>query len=142
MRVLDVNLLIYAYSTAFAEHDRARQWIEEMLSGDSLVGLPWQTISAFVRILSNPNLPGERFSIIEIVAIVQEWIEQPNVRLLAPGERHWPAFRRVLLEGQVRGPMVSDAQLAALTMEYGGVLYTTDRDFSRFPGLRWANPLI
>ena len=142
MIVLDVNLLIYAYSSTFAEHERAREWVEDAFSADSLVGLPWQTISAFIRILTNPNLPGERFSTREIVEIVQEWIEQPNVRLLSPGEEHWSFFRQSLLEGQVRGPMATDAQLAALTIEHGGVLHTTDRDFSRFPGLRWVNPLL
>ena len=141
MIVLDVNLLIYAYSTTFPEHDRAREWVEDAFSGDSLVGLPWQTISAFICILTNPNLPGERFSTKEIVTIVDEWTEQPNVRLLSPGERHWSVFQQMLLDGQARGPMTTDAQLAALTVEYGGVLHTTDRDFSRFPGLRWVNPL-
>ena len=141
MIVLDVNLLIYAYSSAFPEHEQARKWVEDTFSGDSLIGLPWQTVSAFVRILSNPNLPWEKFSIKEILPIVQEWIEQPNIRMLSPGERHWPIFRQMLLDGQARGSMTTDAQLAALTIEYGGVLHTTDRDFSRFPSLRWINPL-
>ncbi len=74
--------------------------------------------------------------------MIQEWMELPNVRLLSPGERHWIVFQKMILEGQVRGKMITDAQLAALTMEYGGVLYTADRDFARFPGLRWVNPLI
>jgi predicted nucleic acid-binding protein len=72
---------------------------------------------------------------------LDEWIDQPNVRLLAPTENHWSYLRQMMTEGQARGPMVTDAQLAALTIEYGGVLHTTDRDFSRFPGLRWKNPL-
>jgi predicted nucleic acid-binding protein len=63
------------------------------------------------------------------------------VRVLSPGERHWAILQRVLLEGQIRGPMTTDAQLAALTIEYGGVLHTSDRDFARFPDLRWVNPL-
>lgn len=77
----------------------------------------------------------------EAVQIVQEWMELQRVRLLAPGERHWSLFRKMLIEGQVRGNDTTDAELAALTIEHGGVLYTTDRDFARFPGLRWANPL-
>jgi uncharacterized protein len=140
--VLDANLLIYAYRFSSPDHVRAREWVEGILSGDELIGLRWQTISAFARILTNPNLGGDRFSTAEIVSIIQEWIELPNVRLLSPGERHWSVFQRVLLEGQVRGPMITDAQLAALTIEYGGVLHTADRDFSRFHGLRWANPLV
>ena len=64
-----------------------------------------------------------------------------NVRLLSPGDDHWPLFRKMMVEGQAHGPLVSDAHLAALTMECGGILHTTDRDFTRFPGLRWTNPL-
>ena len=142
MIVLDANLLLYAYSTAAPEHRRARAWVEQVLSGGALVGLPWQSISAFIRILSNARLPGERFTVKELVEIVEGWVERPSVRLLAPGERHWALFQEMLLKGQARGPMTSDAELAALTIEYGGVLYTTDRDFARFPGLRWENPLV
>jgi len=75
------------------------------------------------------------------VALVNQWLIRPHVQTLAPGERHWTIYRQMLIEGQVRGPLTSDAQLAALTIEFGGVLYTTDRDFTRFPGLRWINPL-
>jgi predicted nucleic acid-binding protein len=72
---------------------------------------------------------------------VDQWLVQPNVRVLTPGDDHWLLLRRMIVEGQASGPLVSDAQLAALTIEYGGVLHTTDRDFARFPGLRWKNPL-
>lgn len=77
----------------------------------------------------------------EAVKIAQQWMELKQVRLLAPGERHWDLLRHILIEGHVRGPLTTDAELAALTIEHGGVLYTTDRDFARFPGLRWVNPL-
>jgi hypothetical protein len=140
--VLDANVLLYAYSPAFPEHGNARECVEELFSADALVGLPWQTISAFIRILTHPHLPGVRLPITKILEIVESWFAQANVRPLSPGERHWSLFQQMLLEGQARGPMTTDAQLAALTIESGGVLYTTDRDFSRFPGLRWKNPLI
>jgi len=142
MIVIDANLLLYAYSTAAPEHRRARGWVEEVFSGEALVGLPWLSVAAFIRVLSNANLHGERFTVIELVEIVERWIGSSNVRLLSPGERHRALFQEMLLKSQARGPMTTDAELAALTIEYGGVLYTTDRDFSRFPGLRWKNPLI
>ena len=143
MIILDANVLLYAYSPASPEHGRARECVEDLLSDDALVGLPWQTVSAFIRILTNLNLPGVRRPVLEILEIVESWVEQPNVRLLSPGEHHhWTLFRQMLLEGQARGSLTSDAQLAALTIESGGVLYTTDRDFARFPGLRWENPLV
>jgi toxin-antitoxin system PIN domain toxin len=103
--------------------------------------LPWQTVAAFLRITTNSRLPGERLSVKEAVQIVDLWLQQPNVRLLAPGDDHWVLLRRTMLEGQASGALISDAQLAALTIEFGGVLHTTDRDFARFPGLRWTNPL-
>ena len=141
MIVLDANLLIYAYDTASPHHKAAIGWMGKVLSGDELVGLPWQTVAAFLRVLTNANLPGDRFTAAEAAEILDELLEQPNVRLLSPGENHWSWFRRMLTEGQARGPLVSDAELAALTIEYGGVLHTMDRDFARFPGLRWVNPL-
>lgn len=75
------------------------------------------------------------------VEIVDQWFEQPNVHFLAPGELHWGILRQLIIEGQARGPLLTDAQLAALTIEHGGILHTTDRDFARFPGLRWTNPI-
>jgi predicted nucleic acid-binding protein len=72
---------------------------------------------------------------------VDEWLQSPNVQVLVPGDRHWLVFRRMVIEGQASGALVSDAEIAALTVEYGGVLHTADRDFARFPGLRWVNPL-
>jgi len=139
--ILDANILLYAYDSASSHHAQARAWIERVFSGATPIGLPWQTTSAFLRIMTNPRLPGERFSLPEAVQTVDSWLEQPNVRLLAPGDDHWPLFRQMIVEGQAPGPLITDAQLAALTMEYGGVLHTTDRDFARFPGLRWKNPL-
>ena len=87
------------------------------------------------------TLPGERFTLEEAARVIDAWFQQPNVRFLAPGEGHWSLLRGVMIDGQARGPLISDAALAALTIEYGGVLHTTDRDFARFPKLRWINPL-
>ena len=141
MIVLDANVLLYAYDSDSDKHAKARAWVEEVFSGASPVGLPWQTVSAFMRIVTNPRLAGKRFTPVEVVEIVDQWVKQPNVRLLGPGDDHWSFLRQMIVDGQVRGPLITDAQLAALTIEYGGVLYTTDRDFSRFPGLRWKNPI-
>jgi toxin-antitoxin system PIN domain toxin len=139
--VLDVNLLIYAYDTTTLPHKNARRWVEAVFSGVEPVGLPWQTVSAFLRISTNSRLPGERFTMEEAACIVDRWITLPTVHFLSPGVRHWAYFRRMLVDGAVTGPLTTDAELAALTMENGGVLYTTDRDFARFPGLKWINPL-
>lgn len=140
MIVLDVNILLYAYGTASPQHEKARACVEELFSGAQPVGLPWQTITAFLRISTNSRLAGAR-PVAEAAREIEEWLDQPSVRVLAAGDDHWPVLRRMVVEGQASGPLVSDAEIAALTIEYGGVLYTADRDFSRFPGLRWKNPL-
>ncbi len=140
MIVIDANLLLYAYNRSATAHRSARVWFERTLSHPDPVGLPWQSISAFLRIATNPNLP-DSLPMQRAVALVEEWLTRPQVQTLAPGERHWTIYRQLLIEGQVRGPLTSDAQLAALTIEFGGVLHTTDRDFTRFSGLRWINPL-
>jgi toxin-antitoxin system PIN domain toxin len=142
MIVLDANILLYAYDTTSGQHIVARGWIEQVLSSGAAVGIPWQTAAAFLRVVTNPRLPGERLTIEQAVRIVEQWLEQPNVKALSPGENHWPLLRQMVVDGQARGPLITDAQLAALTIECGGILHTTDRDFARFPGLRWINPLV
>lgn len=141
MIVLDANILLYAYDSNSSLHVPARSWVEQVFSEGEPLGLPWQTVAAFLRVVTNPKLRGDRFTVEEATAIVDQWLAQPNVRLLVPGDRHWSILRPTMLDGQVRGPLITDAQLAALTVEYGGVLQTTDRDFARFAGLRWMNPL-
>lgn len=141
MIVIDANVLLYAYDSSSTHHPKALAWMENVFSGSDPVALPWQSVLAFLRIVTNKNLPGKRFTPEEAAAIVESWLDQPNIRLLAPSEKHWPLLRQQFIEGQAPGPLVTDAHLAALTIEYGGTLQTTDRDFARFPHLRWSNPL-
>jgi hypothetical protein len=139
--VVDADLLIYAYDAGSVGHEKSRAWLEETLSGREPVGIPWQSLAAFLRVMTNPKLYDRRYSLDEAMVIVESWMAQSNVRILAPGEDHWSQFRRMMLGGSASGPLISDAEIAALTIEYGGVLHTADRDFARFPGLRWVNPL-
>jgi len=139
--VLDANLLIYSYNRGSAHHTKARAWLERLFSGIEMVGLPWQTVCAFLRVMTNQRLPGECFTVEQAAGIVDLWLAHPIVQVLAPGDEHWRLLRRMVVEGRASGPLVSDAEIATLTVEYGGVLHTADRDFARFPGLRWVNPL-
>lgn len=141
MIVPDANILLYAWDSSSSLHARAKEWVESVFSSGDPVGLAWQNIAAFLRITTNPRLAAQRFRMQEAVGIVETWLHQPGIRILTPGERHWALLKDLLLQSQVSGPDVTDAQLAALTIEYGGTLYTTDRGFARFPGLRWTNPL-
>jgi uncharacterized protein len=141
MTLVDANLLLYAYNRSAPEHERSRLWLEGALSGRELFGLSWQTILAFVRIGTNQRAFEHPLGVDEAVAAVSAWLARPMVRILAPGERHWEILRELLVGGQAGGALAMDAHLAALAIEHGAVLYTTDRDFSRFSGLKAVNPL-
>ncbi len=142
MIVVDLNLLVYAYDETAIHHTAARLWLEDVFSNAPLVYLPWQCICGFFRIMTNPRLPGRRYSVDEAAAVVDLWLRLPNIRAVGPGADHWAHFRRMLVDGQAAGPLGSDATLAALAIELGSVFYTADRGFAHYPGLRWKNPLV
>ena len=142
MILVDANLLIYAHDSASAHHELARGWLETTFSGSEQIGLTWMVVLAFVRITTSPRPLEHPFSIAEAVTVVSAWLAQPTVALVHPGERHWEILRNLLEEGQAPGPLVMDAHLAALAIEHGATLATTDKDFTRFPGLRVFNPLV
>ncbi len=141
MILVDANLLLYAYHPAAQQHEASRAWLEAALSGSRLVRFAWLTLWAFVRISTNPRVFGRPLSTSEAEAAVSSWLAQPVAGILEPDERHWDLLRRLMREGQTAGPRVMDAALAALAIEHGATLHTTDRGFSRFPGLEWTNPL-
>ena len=141
MILTDANLLLYAYNVDAAEHDTSRQWLETQLSGSNLFCFAWQTITAFLRISTNQRAFAKPLSTKEATSIVTEWLERPQSVLLTPGEEHWSIFQKLLESGQATGPLVMDAHLAALALEHGAALASSDRDFSRFPGLKLINPL-
>jgi toxin-antitoxin system PIN domain toxin len=139
--LVDANLLLYAYHPRASQHAASRTWLEARLAGPELVRFAWLTLWAFVRIATNPRVFERPLSVEEADEVVSSWFAQPIVGVLDPGERHWDILRGLLRDGQAIGPLVMDAVLAALALEHGATLCTTDRDFSRFPGLRWMNPL-
>jgi uncharacterized protein len=141
MILIDANLLLYAYDSASSNHDAARHWIEEVFSGYEPVRLAWVTVLAFIRISTNVRLQPRVFTPKEAISIVDQWLALPNFALLAPGDQHWKILAHLLPEAQARGPLVMDAHLAALAIEHGATLYSNDRDFTRFPGLKHVNPL-
>jgi len=141
MILVDANILLYAYDPSSPHHHIARDWIETTLAEPGPVGLAWTVILAFLRIGTSPRVLEHPFSVTEATDIVATWLDQPLVTVLHPGERHWEILRRLLVEGQAPGPLVTDAHLAALAIEHGATLATADRDFARFPGLRVMNPL-
>ena len=141
MIIIDANLLLYAYLPASPQHTQAKTWLETTLSGTESVGIPWTALLAFVRIATNEQLHKRPLTQMEAADIVSSWFAQPQVVLLAPSERHWLILRRLLIESQVHGPMVMDADIAALAIDRGATLCTGDHDFLRFHGLRMVNPV-
>ena len=141
MILLDANLLLYAYTPSLPHHPAARPWLEKTLSGSEPVRIAWVTLLAFLRIGTDSRAFPHPLSAAEAVAIVSEWLELPGVAILEPSERHWEILSELLTTTQAHGPLVMDAHLAALAIEHGATLYTTDQDFSRFPGLQVMNPL-
>ena len=141
MKLLDANILLYAYDRSATHHDTCRVWLESTLNSDELVALPWQTILAFVRIATNPKATRYPLSGPAACTIAASWLSRPNVAIVEPGERFWDIFRDQVSEAQVTGPLVTDAALAALALENGAVLCTTDRDFRRFTDLRVLDPI-
>lgn len=141
MILVDANVLLYAEDQLSPHHDKARAWWDEKLSGVMPVCLCWTVLGAFIRIGTNARVFTNPLSLDQAVSRVQSWLDQPCVRLVHPTERHWIIFRKMLKEGQAVANLVTDAHLAALAMEHGCELISTDSDFSRFPGLRWRNPL-
>lgn len=142
MILLDANLLLYAYDPSSPHHEAARDWLEDALSGAQHIGLAWMTLLAFVRVSTSRRLLEHPLTITEAAAIVSAWLERPTITVLNPGERHWEILREVMTKGQVHGPLIMDAHLAALAIEHGATLASADRDFARFPGLKLLNPLI
>jgi hypothetical protein len=139
--LVDANLLLYAYHTRAEQHEASRQWLETVLAGTDLVRFSWLTLWAFLRIGTNARVFEQPLTASEAADAVSSWLSQPVAGILEPGERHWEILRTLMREGQTAGPLVMDAVMAAIAIEHGAVLCTTDRDFARFPGLRWRNPL-
>jgi toxin-antitoxin system PIN domain toxin len=139
--LVDANILLYAEDSRSLLHNEARQWWDAQLSGSSPVCLCWTVLSAYVRIGTNPRVFEHPLSLEEATARIQSWLDQPCTRLIVPTKRHWEVFRNLLVEGKAAANLVTDAHLAALAIEHGCALVSTDSDFSRFPKLRWRNPL-
>lgn len=142
MRVIDVNLLLHAVNRDSNHHERAKRWVDETLSRDEPVVLPWIVVVGFIRISTNHRIMPRPLAVEQALAVVDSWLAQPSVVALAEGAEHWRILRHLLHESGTAGNLTSDAHLAALAIENGAELCSTDSDFARFRELRWVNPLL
>jgi len=139
--LVDANLLLYAANQDAPEHEAARAWLDAQLNGTVRVGLPWPTLLAFVRIASNPSIVQRPATTAAAWRQVREWLAVETVWIPQPGAGHADLLERLLALPMITSRLVPDAHLAALAIEHGLTLCSTDGDFARYPGLRWENPL-
>ncbi len=137
----DVNVLVYAFHEGAADHPRYRDWLEAAVGSDEPIGLSDLVLSGFVRIATHPRIFELPAPIGRALKFADALRSQPTATVLAPGPRHWQIFGRLCREAGAKGNLVADAYHAALAIESGSEWITTDRDFSRFAGLRWRHPL-
>ena len=139
--IVDASILLYAADSDSEFHKPARAWLEEALSGPGRVGLPWQTLTAFLRISTHPRAARYPLTPRDAWDFMTEWLDADPVWIPQAGPRHAEVLRRLTVHGSLQGNLVSDAHLAALALEHGVGICSADSDFARFPGLEWVNPL-
>ena len=141
MKVVDVNILLCAVNRDSPCHAAAKSWLERALCGDEPMAFPWVVILGFLRISTSPRIFPHPLDARHALGVVDSWLSQPSVMALNPGEEHWRLLRGLLDEAGTVGNLTTDAHLAAVAIEHGAELNSTDSDFARFARLRWANPL-
>ena len=141
MILVDANILIYAIDLDSPHHAKARRWLEGALSGTTPLGLAWIVVLAFLRLTTRPGILKRPLAPERALEFVDEWLAQPYVQALGPGERHWAVLRNLLRATGTAGNLTSDAHLAALAIEHGCTVWSSDSDFKRFPGIEHVDPL-
>lgn len=141
MTILDANILLYAYDADSPHHDAVRSFLDSLFAAPEIIGIPWVSLWAFVRISTNPRLTQSPLATEHALEIVRELISQPNVSPVEPGARHLALLQKLVVRHRVHGPQLTDAVLAALAIEHGASLASTDRGFAKFSEFRWTDPL-
>ncbi len=142
MILVDVNVLVHAFREDAPRHAELRPWLEELVYSDSAFAVSDLVLSGFLRVVTHPRVFAPPTPLDKALEFVEALRDQPNRVPVAPGERHWSVFTRLCREAEARGNLIPDAFLAALAIESGSELISTDHDFSRFPGLRWRPPAV
>jgi toxin-antitoxin system PIN domain toxin len=139
--LVDANLLVYAHVADFPQHRSTRAWLDDRLSGTAKVGLPWESLVGFLRLVTNPRVFPSPLPAAHAMAQIGDWLARPAVWCPGPTDRHHELLAGLLEATGVRADLVPDAHLAAIAIGHGLTLTSNDGDFARFPGLRWENPL-
>jgi len=142
MILTDVNVLVYAHREDAPGHVAYREWLENLINSDQAYGFSDLVLSGFLRVVTHPRVFSPPSDLTSAFAFTQILRSQPNAIPVSPGSRHWDIFKSLCEAAGVKGNLIPDAYLAALAIESGSEWITTDRDYSRFPGLKWRHPLI
>jgi toxin-antitoxin system PIN domain toxin len=138
--LLDVNILIHAHRADAPQHPSLKRWLEDLIDGEQAYGISDMVLSGFIRVVTHPQVFNPPSSMSDALKFCNEVRDQPHCVQINPGERHWDIFTRLCRTAGVKGNLVPDAYFAALAIETGSEWITTDRDYSRFPGLRCRYP--
>jgi toxin-antitoxin system PIN domain toxin len=138
--IVDANVLINAVNEPAEHHQRARTWLDTAMTGTDVIGLPWISLLAFLRISTNARIFDRPLAIAHAAALVRSWLDAPAATVPMPGNDHVATLSRLLVASGTAGKVVNDAHLAALALDYDGEVVTFDRDIGRFPGVRWRTP--
>ena len=141
MQLPDVNILVYAHRQDSPHHREALAWLEELINADEAFAMSELVFSGFLRIATHPRIFNPPSPLEDALTFVAQIRSQPHCIIVFPGERHWAIFKRLCADVNAKGNLIPDAYHAALAIETGSEWITTDRDFSRFPGLRWSSPV-
>jgi toxin-antitoxin system PIN domain toxin len=136
----DVNVVIYAFRADSKDHVNYKTWLEDVINGPAAYGISPQILSSVVRICSHPRIFAQPSDIDELLEYCGILLGQPNATIIVPGDRHWTLFGKLCVDARATGNLVQDAWNAALAIEAGCEWITTDRDYARFPGLKWRSP--
>lgn len=139
--IVDANILLYAVDSTSAHYGRASEWLTRALNGDVRVGLPWQSLGAFLRIATHPRITSNPLSAAEADRHIDAWLAASSSWVPPASERTMAIYRDLAVRHHITGNLVPDAHLAALATEFGVELVSADTDFARFPEVRWVNPL-
>ena len=137
----DVNVLVYAHREDASQHAGCRAWVEAAINGNEAFGLSDLVLSGFLRVVTHPKVFARPSPLADALEFTEQLRTRPNGVAVAPGPRHWAIFRALCTGAGAKGNLVPDAYLAAMAIESGCEWISTDRDFSRFKGLRWRHPL-
>ncbi|MGH8657014.1 MAG: type II toxin-antitoxin system VapC family toxin [Gammaproteobacteria bacterium] len=141
MKVVDLNVLLYAVNENAVHHTPLLKWWEEAINGDEPLGLPWIVLLGFLRISTNPRIFPQPLEPDTAISKIGIWLSLDNTRLVCEKEEHWDILRSLLAETGTAGNLTTDAHLATLAISHGAALVSCDNDFARFKGLRWENPI-